>query len=178
MKSGNPRNALSLDANTFVQLYFPLQKTIREIATRLLQDPIEADDVAQEVFLKLWEQRDKLGEIESPEAYAVTMTKNKCLDTLRTKAYKNQKNELPPETTTQLSTTTETPINYLIAQEQEEILKKWIATLPPQQQEVFKLRHMQLLTNTEIAEKMGLQEVTVRSMVSRLRKEARKLFQD
>ena len=73
---------------------------------------------------------------------------------------------------------TATPQEQLIAKEQLARIDDWVATLPEQQQEVWRLRQEMMLTNDETAQRMGLKEVTVRSMISRLRKEARALFAD
>jgi DNA-directed RNA polymerase specialized sigma24 family protein len=47
--------------------------------------PDEAEDVTQDVFLKLWDKRNQAGSIKSIEAFAITVTKNICLDKLKSK---------------------------------------------------------------------------------------------
>ena len=58
-------------------------------AFRLLQNHEEAEDTVQDVFLKLWDMRHKLDQYNSVEALAMTMTKNKCLDKLKSKRNNN-----------------------------------------------------------------------------------------
>lgn len=142
----------------------------------LLSNSDEADDATQDVLMKLWEQRDSLDSITSPKAYAIRIARNKCIDLLRAPAYRLRDPEEP--TDLQMSATTASPQEILVAREQADRLNAWVQTLPEQQHEVFRLRHDEMLTNGEVAERLGLQEVTVRSMVSRLRKEARRLFEE
>ena len=46
-------------------------------------DEDEARDVVQDVFLKLWQRKETLEEIENIEAFAMRMTRNRCLDVIR-----------------------------------------------------------------------------------------------
>ena len=50
------------------------------VALKILQQVIEAEDVVQDVVAKLWQLRHKLSEYNNLEAFAVTITRNKCLD--------------------------------------------------------------------------------------------------
>lgn len=165
-----------MDGSTFMKLYIPLRSTILEVCKGFMSDPEEASDMTQDVYLKLWEQRSQLEDIVSPKAYAITLARNKCLDRLRSSAHKLREMEEPSDALPQMNTQTDTPLNRLIAKEQVRSLQQWVAQLPPQQQEIFKLRHYEMLDNQEIADRLNLKEVTVRSIVSRLRKEARTIF--
>lgn len=165
-----------MDGATFIQTYVPLRPTILQVCMALLSNEMEAEDVTQDVLVKLWEQRAHLDEIASPKAYAIRIARNKCIDTLRAPAQRLRNAEEPTEL--EMPLVTATPQEQLIAQEQLARINDWVATLPEQQQEVWRLRQEMMLTNDETAQRMGLKEVTVRSMISRLRKEARKLFAD
>ena len=52
-------------------------------AFRILRNQEEAEDVVQEIFIKLWKMGEKLDEYKSIDALAITMTKNYCIDLLR-----------------------------------------------------------------------------------------------
>ena len=51
----------------------------------------EAEDATQDVLLKLWNLREKLGSYKNPEAFAMTITRNHCLDKLKSKYAQNLK---------------------------------------------------------------------------------------
>lgn len=164
-----------MDEITFIQTYIPLRPIILQVCISTLLDEAEAEDITQDVLIRLWEKRTELDCIASPKAYAIRMAHNKCIDTLRSPTVRLRSAEAPSETDLQLL---QTPQDQLIAKEQQDRLRDWTASLPRKQQQVWHLRQEQLLTNAETAKEMGLKEVTIRSMISRLRKEARKLFEE
>ena len=68
---------------TFHRDYVPLAETLYRIAFYMLESRAEAEDAVQELFLKLWETRDRLDEIQSPKAYSIRLLKNLCLNRIR-----------------------------------------------------------------------------------------------
>jgi len=67
----------------FQKEVIPLGDKMYRIAYRLLGNSESARDVLQELFLKLWEKRGDLHQLNSIDAFACTILKNKCLDKLR-----------------------------------------------------------------------------------------------
>jgi RNA polymerase sigma-70 factor (ECF subfamily) len=67
----------------------PIQSKLFRFATRLLTSVEEAEDALQEVMLKLWSRNKILETYGSIEAMAITMTKNYCLDQLKSKRAQN-----------------------------------------------------------------------------------------
>ena len=80
-----------MDKQEFKTLVLPSKGKLFRIALSLLSSREEAEDTLQDVFLKLWHMREKLPQYNSVEALAVTMTKNLCLDKLR--SYKHRKQD-------------------------------------------------------------------------------------
>ncbi|NCB07980.1 MAG: sigma-70 family RNA polymerase sigma factor, partial [Bacteroidia bacterium] len=70
-------------ARDFKSEVLPVSKKLLRFATHFLKDEDEARDVVQDVFLKLWQKRDSLHEIENIEAFAMRMARNRCLDVMR-----------------------------------------------------------------------------------------------
>ena len=64
----------------YLKIITPFKDKIFRIARRLLVSVEEAEDATQEVLLKLWNHRQKFKDYKSPEAFAMTMTKNWCFD--------------------------------------------------------------------------------------------------
>ena len=64
---------------TFNQTYLPLRQVIFMVCVALLTDQEVANDITQDVYLRLWEQRDELDNVQSPQAYAVRIARNRCL---------------------------------------------------------------------------------------------------
>ena len=75
----------------FVATVLPFKDKLYRLAKRLLVSSDEAEDAVQEVYLKLWKGREVIHKYKSPEAFAMTMTKNYCLDRLKSKQASNLK---------------------------------------------------------------------------------------
>jgi RNA polymerase sigma-70 factor (ECF subfamily) len=80
-----------MNQNEFMQLVNPFKDKLFRVAKRLLVSTEEAEDATQEVLVKLWNRNGILDEYKSVEALAMTMTKNYCLDQLKSKRAGNMK---------------------------------------------------------------------------------------
>ena len=161
-----------MPASLFKQLLLPLYPRLQRVALRLLGNAEDAEDIVQEVYMKLWSKRDALPDVKDMEAYCVTLTKNMCIDRLRNaEAEKADVDEVP----TMLAATddVEAQVERHDAVEQ---VKRIIGTLPEHQQQVITLRDMEDCSFEEIAEQTGLTAVNVRMLLSRARKTIRERF--
>jgi RNA polymerase sigma-70 factor (ECF subfamily) len=136
-------------------------------AFRILRNQEEAEDVVQEVFIKLWNMRDKLYEYKSIDALATTMTKNYCIDLLRKQKH-NYKGDYSITDYTNL--TSPSPHEQLENRESGEILNMIIAGLPEIYKIVIKLREIEGASYEEIADKTKQNVNTLRVTLSRARK--------
>ena len=80
-----------MNQNEFLLLVTPFKDKIFRLAKRLLVSTEEAEDATQEVLVKLWNINKNLSGYNSVEALAMTMTKNYCLDQLKSKRTGNLK---------------------------------------------------------------------------------------
>lgn len=160
-----------MDAITFKEKYIPYHQKLYRVAYRLLEDACDAEDVVQEAYIKLWNKRDELTQVENSEAYCVILLRNLCLDFLRAK-----KKHL-------FQSTEDTVIsdNLVLSDEIETVdeikhIETIIDLLPEQQRKIIKLRHFDDYSNEEIEEIMGITSVNVRVLMSRARKKVKELF--
>jgi RNA polymerase sigma factor (sigma-70 family) len=137
----------------------------------LLGDPEEAQDIVQEVFIKLWTRREKLDEYRSVEALAVVITRNLCLDKIKAKKYpmerlENLKSDIPEpgtETKKELS-------------ELADKIKEIIRSLPEQMKTIMQLRDIEGYDFEEIAGILEMNENAIRVSLSRARKKVREIM--
>ena len=132
----------------------------------MLHDNDEAQDAVQEVFLKLWNYRNKLDSIKNIEAFAMKITKNWCIDRLKSRkpvyiesynrSFDFQKEENNPHDILE-STDTMKELN--------DIMRK----LPEQQRMIIQLRDVEGYEFEEIADIMNINVNTVRVNLSRAR---------
>ena len=148
----------------FLNTILPCKNTLYRLAKRLLVSSDEAEDAVQEVFLKLWKGRDKIDNYRSPEAFAITITKNYCLDRLKSKqasnikiVHNNYKNSENIERTIE-------------GNEGVELVTKIMETLPEKQKMIMQLRDIEQFEFAEISQMLEINETAIRVSLSRARK--------
>ena len=158
-----------MPASLFKQLLLPLYPRLQRVALRLLGNAEDAEDMVQEVYMKLWNKRDALPDVQDVEAYCVTLTKNMCIDRLRmAEVEKEDVDEVP--TMFAATDDVEAQVERRDAVEQ---VQRIIGTLPEHQQQVITLREREDCSFEEIAEQTGLTAVNIRMLLSRARKTIR-----
>ncbi len=156
-----------MEKTEFIALVMPFKDKLYRLAKRILVSSDEADDAVQEVFLKLWNGRESIENYRNPEAFAITMTKNYCLDRLKSKQASNLK---IVHSNYQTSENIEKNIE---ANNGVELVFKIMETLPEQQRIVLQLRDVEQFEFSEIAKMMDSNETAIRVALSRARKTVR-----
>jgi len=151
----------------FTKTILPFKDKLYRLAKRLLVSSEEAEDAVQEVFLKLWNGRERIQNYKNPEAFAVTMTKNYCLDRLKSKQAGNLK---IVHSNYQNSENLE---KRLEANDGVALVFKIMETLPEQQKMILQLRDVEQFEFAEIAKMLDSNETAIRVALSRARKTVR-----
>ncbi|WP_054558028.1 RNA polymerase sigma factor [Croceitalea dokdonensis] len=157
----------------FLNLVMPFRDKLYRMAKRLLISKEEAEDATQEILLKLWSKSESMSTYKSVEAFAMTMTKNFCLDRLKSKQAGNLKlvhsNYKDEQTALQRQLEAKDSVNWV-----ERIMDQ----LPEQQKMVLQLRDVEDYDFDEICELLDMKPTAVRVTLSRARKTVReKLMQ-
>lgn len=155
-----------MEAETFKQRFLPFHPKLYRIALALVESPEDAEDILQEAYTKLWSKRDSLEAVQQPEAFAVTIVRNLCLDFLRSPRT-NSRSE-PLETV--ILHCEDSPERQVETRDQLRQVVRLIQELPPNQQQVIRLRGMEDCSVEEIAEITGFSPANVRTLLSRARK--------
>lgn len=145
----------------------PLKDKLYRLAKRILVSTDEAEDAVQEVFMKLWKGKQQIENYKNPEAFAITMTKNYCLDRLKSKQASNLK---IVHNNYQTSENIEKNIE---ANDGVELVFKIMETLPEQQKIILQLRDVEQFEFSEIAKMLDSNETAIRVALSRARKTVR-----
>ncbi len=159
-------------ARDFKTSILPVSKKLLRFATHFLKDEELARDVVQDVFLKLWQKREILNEVENIEAFAMQMTRNRCLDVIRS----NKEVPIDEETGRRLNAKTVDVHSKVELSETAQQIGKLIGRLPDLQRNVMQLRDIEQMSYDEIAEITGLQVNAIRVNLSRARKKVRDEF--
>jgi RNA polymerase sigma-70 factor (family 1) len=126
--------------------------------------PELSEDLAQDVFARIWISREKLAEVENFKSYLFIIARNIFYNSLRSKVY-----------TTSIESYFEqyfgdpsvVPANKAELKELEELIEQGIRNLPPQQQKAFRLSRFKGLKHEQIAAEMGISKFSVKSHIVR-----------
>lgn len=164
-EEGKLVSLLAEDSEYAFQLIYDRHRNrIYKTATRFLKSPILAQEVVQDVFLKLWFSRKNLNTNQPIEAWLQTVAKNNIIN--RLKKISNEwkaMNELPFITESQTNVTANTVQDI----EYTSILNDAINSLPEQQKKAFLMSRTDSLTYIQIGEKLQLSPLTVKTHISR-----------
>lgn len=159
-----------MDKEQFTELCVKLGPGIYRLAYRLLGNTDDAADAVQEVYLRMWNNRHQY--LKKPEAMAMTITRNYCLDRLKLHYNKYRNSEIEM---TGLSIESDT-----LSHEKTDIvrkIKKLIQDLPEQQQSIIQLRDIEGYSTSETAGIMDMNENAIRVNLSRARQKIRELLE-
>jgi len=173
---GAPSMKTEPDKARFEELFHLYYPKVRSFAFILLKSEQEAEDVAQDIFVRLWETPD-LWEGNLEKNYLYTMVKNTVFNRIKRKnlesKYIHTQQDL--QDITELAEF-EDPLNEIYREELQLLLMLAMEQMPGKRREVFELSRFQHLSNQEIAEKMNLSVRTVEQHIYLALKELKKLL--
>jgi RNA polymerase sigma-70 factor (ECF subfamily) len=150
-------------SKAFDRIYQMYAKRLYAYCLQFTKSPIDSEDIVQDVFVKLWMNREKIRQEDTLRSLLFIMTKHRIINAFHSKInqpvyeeYVNYKGEMSINDTGQ----------HLEYQEFVEKLEKALKTLSPTQQKVITMSKIEQLSNKEIAAKLSLSEQTVRNQIS------------
>jgi RNA polymerase sigma factor (sigma-70 family) len=161
-----------MDLQEFKIKVLPAKQKLYRLALFLLHDKEEAEDILQDVFLKLWTLKDKLHAYNSIEAFAMSITKNLCLDKLKS----HKRKQMVDVTGIELSSGDATPYQHSELTDSMHNVQMLLAGLPEQQKLVLHLRDVEGYSFEEIEQITSLTVNNLRVILSRARKSVRDGF--
>ena len=149
------------DEDAFRVLFHAYRPGVFAVACKLLSSSSQAEDALQEIFLKIWLNREKLPGIHSFPAYLHTLTRNHLYNALRRQANEEvflQQLRLP-------DAAEEDVLSPLALRQLREMLQKVLTNLTPQQKKVFELSRLEGLRHEEIADLLDISRETVKKHI-------------
>lgn len=143
------------------------------IAFRVLGNEQEAEDVIQEIFMKMWLMKDKLDEYNDKEALAVTMTRNYSIDLLRKR---KRISETLKDSEIPVSDHSASPFEILSNRETMSVLNSIINNLPDPAREIVVMREINGLSYEEISAITSTNINSLRVTISRARQIIREKY--
>ena len=171
MKKGQPNinNELFLSLlekggkHAFETLFRLYYSKLVHIARGYLVYQEEAENIVQNVFLKIWENKECLGEVSNINSYLYTMTKNLCLDQLKHEKVKRNylDNSYRIKSEIQYKFIQDEAASLLLENELEEKIIQSMELLPEKCKNIFKKSRLEGLKHSEIAAELGVSHRTV-----------------
>lgn len=140
------------------------------LALRITLNSQEAEDVVQDIIIKLWQKRDSLADVENLEAYALRMVRNLALDRQRMKINQSETLDLIDDNHTDTLTSTQLSAHDMIEREERmESIREIMKLLPEKQRVAMQLRDFEGQSYKEIANIMNITEDQVKVNIFRAR---------
>ncbi|HJD10121.1 RNA polymerase sigma factor [Bacteroides gallinaceum] len=154
---------------SFREDILPLKDKLFRLALRITFDRAEAEDIVQDTLIRVWNKRDEWQQMDSIEAYCLTIARNLAID--RSQKMESQNLELTPET--QEMPDAKMPDQLMEQNEQLSIIHRLINELPEKQRSILQLRDIEGKNYKEIAVILGLTEEQVKVNLFRARQRIR-----
>ena len=152
----------------------PLKNEFFRLALRITQNPAEAEDVVQETMIKVWNRREHWEEIESIEAFCLTVCRNISLD--RIKKAENQTLSLESEHDALDNSYSSNLEEQAEQRDKIQLIRQLIDNLPEKQRSVMQLRDFEGKSYKEIAQIMAISEEQVKINIFRARQTIKQRF--
>jgi RNA polymerase sigma-70 factor (family 1) len=150
------------DEKAFRQLYDQYNKKVYYAALKILKTQTGAEDILQDLFMKIWEQKENLPVIENFGAYLNTVLRNHLFNQLRKLTHEKQ--VIKKIAVSRNDSSNET-LHTVLDHEFQHELQVALQHLPPQQKKVFTLSRIEGLKHDEIAAALHISKETVKKHI-------------
>lgn len=156
------------DETQYIEFLSELRNTLYRLALSITGDSIEAEDIVQDVFERVWRARDRVLRSTFPRAYICRMVHNLAIDRQRTTTRRQTLSINEEMSISRDSNNHDSDLSDMAS-----LTRKIIASLPEKQRAVIHLRDVEGYELEEIAEVLEMDETNVRMNLSRARKSVR-----
>ena len=163
-----------MDAREFKQRFMPHHRLLYRVAYQLTGNAQDAEDLLQDLYLKLWQKRDDLPDEAMKEAYLATMIRNLFIDQRRLKhvdASAELKNEDGPPDERSLD-------RQIDARDEVRQMEGLISELPERDAKIIQMHLVDDCSYEEIERDTGLSQGNIRIIVMRTKKKLKQQFQN
>jgi RNA polymerase sigma-70 factor (family 1) len=151
------------DEEAFRDLFYKHKDKLYSFVFDLSRSGQQAEDIVQDVFLKIWIAREKLTGVEYFSAYLFRVARNHAIDQLR----KLERESTFLSALARIESPEDSPEDSLALKEIKAAFQKALDKLPPQQRRIYQMHKEEGLKHNEIAEALGLSVSTVQNHLYR-----------
>ena len=148
------------DQAAFTKIFDHYEPRIYPFVLKITRSEIVAEEIVQELFIKLWINRAAVKKIKNPRSYIFRMATNRTINYLKTLARQVRSVEKITNQVAVENNATEEMVNF---KETVELINEAVSQLPEQQKKVYLLSRREGLNADEIAARMNLSNKTVKN---------------
>ena len=152
----------------------PLKNELYRLALRITLNPAEAEDVVQETMIKVWNRRDRWEELDSIEAFCLTICRNIAVDKMRKAENQNPSPEEGGDAADHSYSSN--PEEQAMQRDRIALVRRLIDNLPEKQRSCMQLREFEGKSYKEIAQILGVTEEQVKINIFRARQQIKQQF--
>lgn len=150
------------DEQAFKEIFTRFRPRVISYLTRITKSHVDAEELSQEIFLKLWFNRETLDSVKLPEHYIFVMARNRALDHLRKAALDSR---MRRNIWASISERTEAADEQAIGYDAARLIREATEKLSAQRQTVLKLSRIEGLTHDQIAMQLSISKNTVKNHI-------------
>lgn len=150
------------DEKAFHVLYRHFYARLKPVVYKYVDDGIDAEEILQQAFLKVWLNRDKLPEVENVHAWIYRIAYREYLIALRTRMNYEARLE---KYATQIDSDPELPNENTHLEDIKKNIQQVVNNLPPQRKAIYQLSRNEGMNTAEIAERLGIAPQTVKNVL-------------
>ena len=163
-----------MDAREFKQRFMPHYKLLYRVAYQMTGNAQDAEDLLQDMYLKLWQKREGLPDEAMKEAYLVKMIRNLFLEQRRIKrldtSIESKEAYSPPDN--------QSLENQIDAKDEVQKMEGLISELPEREAKIIQMHLVEERSYEEIEQDTGLSKGNIRIIVMRTRQKLKQQFQN
>lgn len=159
------------DEQAFLLLFKTFSPMIRPFARNITNSHADAEDIIQEVFVRIWLHRDRFHKIENLKGWIFTVAANECMKYMRQKlTYERKTGELLHR---QPLPENATPLEYAQLNQISRLVKEAVEAMPSQRKKIYYLSRDHGMKPAAVAAALSLSVGTVKNVLSRALKDIR-----
>src|ERR1700754_108679 len=151
--------------NLFEQVFKSHFKSLHSYACTIMRDPMPAEEIVQNIFLKLWEKKEEITIKENISVYLYRAVHNESLNYLRHRKVRSAYQSYAMRQHKQ--TEQEKPAEKVVMKELEKKLEVALHELPEQCRTIFQMSRFEDLKYREIADRLGLSVKTIENQMGK-----------